>query len=170
MNTTSAVQLRQLKARRMLRHAQILVTTEDRDSYRELESAMRLVNAELKRLNVRGAQGIIKGRVARHECGDCEKYRSGRSLKQSYKETCRKSGERKLSDIVRSRMRFAKCPKPELTGDCWIWTGSMVRGYGKIHGYRVHRLMYQRVVGPIPELLVLDHLLPRSCVHQPIPS
>ena len=52
------------------------------------------------------------------------------------------------------------------TGDCWLWTGSRTaKGYGTIHvGGRegqtlyVHRLQYERHVGPIPDGLYLDHL------------
>lgn len=47
---------------------------------------------------------------------------------------------------------------------CWNWTGSVVRtGYGQIKVrkglvQRTHRVMYEALVGPIPEGLDLDHL------------
>lgn len=48
-------------------------------------------------------------------------------------------------------------------GDCWVWQGAAtVHGYGhvgfagKVH--RVHRLVWQELVGPIPQGLVVDHL------------
>lgn len=58
--------------------------------------------------------------------------------------------------------------RPEL-GACWVWTGSTTRGYGTIYsggqttaGHNrpilAHRLMYELVVGPIPEGLTIDHL------------
>jgi hypothetical protein len=51
-----------------------------------------------------------------------------------------------------------------LTG-CWKWTGATsTRGYGSLGwakdglGGRTHRVVYELLVGPIPEGLVLDHL------------
>lgn len=46
---------------------------------------------------------------------------------------------------------------------CWEWTGGhQNHGYGQVtqHGIKlyVHRLMYERFVGPIPPGLELDHL------------
>ena len=46
--------------------------------------------------------------------------------------------------------------------ECWEWTGTIERGYGKfaIKGVskRVHRVVYEAFFGPVPEGLVLDHL------------
>lgn len=47
--------------------------------------------------------------------------------------------------------------------DCWEWTGARTKdGYGhlKIDGKarRAHRVLYQLLVGPIPDGLDLDHL------------
>jgi len=48
---------------------------------------------------------------------------------------------------------------------CWEWTGALTtRGYGEIRcpdrrsPRAVHRLMYEMVIGRVPEGLVLDHL------------
>lgn len=46
---------------------------------------------------------------------------------------------------------------------CWIWTGALnAAGYGHIghrtQVFRVHRVVYEMLVGPIPEGQVLDHL------------
>ncbi len=45
---------------------------------------------------------------------------------------------------------------------CWKWTGYLVRGYGAVHldGHLkyVHRVIYELLVGPIPQGLELDHL------------
>lgn len=46
---------------------------------------------------------------------------------------------------------------------CWIWTGALNKaGYGAIGGggkvFRTHRVMYEHLVGPIPDGLQLDHL------------
>jgi len=58
-------------------------------------------------------------------------------------------------------------------GDCWLWTGSSTSGgYGSIgRGRRgegeiyTHRAVYELLVGPIPDGLVLDHLcrVPLCC-------
>lgn len=53
---------------------------------------------------------------------------------------------------------------------CWNWTGTLSKGYGvmKVHSRstRVHRLMYEVFVGPIPEGLVIDHLCKnKQCVN-----
>jgi hypothetical protein len=49
---------------------------------------------------------------------------------------------------------------------CWIFTGALNAGYGRIHAGHpgsqrllyVHRVAYEQLVGPIPEGLDLDHL------------
>lgn len=61
-------------------------------------------------------------------------------------------------------------PVPE--SGCWIWTGELNRnGYGRVWrlGRRVmaHRAMYELLVGPIPEGLVLDHLCRVRCCVNP---
>lgn len=47
-------------------------------------------------------------------------------------------------------------------GLCWEWTRSITDGYGKttIGGktYRVHRLVWTLLVGPLDAAIVLDHL------------
>jgi hypothetical protein len=57
------------------------------------------------------------------------------------------------------------------TSECWPWTGATINGYGAIRTEdgtqrRVHRVVYEHLVGPIPEGLVLDHLCRnRACVN-----
>jgi len=45
---------------------------------------------------------------------------------------------------------------------CWIWTGTLVSGYGQFKVERVrwkaHRWSYTALVGPIPDGLQIDHL------------
>jgi hypothetical protein len=62
---------------------------------------------------------------------------------------------------------------PEPMSGCWIWIGAIGKGgYGNISywkekkTYRAHRLIYQILVGPIPQGLELDHLCRnRRCVN-----
>lgn len=57
--------------------------------------------------------------------------------------------------------------------DCWWWTGSKLDGYGRINAAPgdqrkliAHRVVYEALVGPIPEGHDLDHLcLNRACVN-----
>lgn len=54
--------------------------------------------------------------------------------------------------------------------DCWPWTGRTRRGYGIFNGSRAglprnarathttHRYAYERLAGPIPDGMVLDHI------------
>lgn len=66
---------------------------------------------------------------------------------------------------------FDKHFKPGAQDECWLWPGSVTQeGYGMayVSGKRVaaHRLAYERLVGPIPAGLQLDHLCrARSCVN-----
>lgn len=55
--------------------------------------------------------------------------------------------------------------KVDATGPCWLWTGAKnIGGYGAISKGRrqgagiVHRIVWELLVGPIPEGLELDHL------------
>ena len=58
-----------------------------------------------------------------------------------------------------------------LVGDaCWEWTGATSGGYGYLRqrgiNHLAHRLIYELLVGPIPDGLVIDHLCRnRSCVN-----
>jgi len=81
--------------------------------------------------------------------------------------------DQRLSDALdRAELRLDK------DGDCWLWPGGTARGYGVISVRRgggastgsrtiyVHRAMYERYVGPIPEGLQLDHLcLVKRCAN-----
>lgn len=60
---------------------------------------------------------------------------------------------------------FDHC-EPEPMSGCWIWTGAQQsRGYGRYSRRRggvfvfgmAHRVVYETLVGPIPEGMVLDH-------------
>lgn len=47
------------------------------------------------------------------------------------------------------------------SGDCWLWTGGTVYGYGKFRAnrkdLRAHRFAYELLVGPIPHGAAIDH-------------
>ena len=52
--------------------------------------------------------------------------------------------------------------KVDKSGDCWIWTGAMLKtGYGSIRvekkALRAHRVAYTLEVGPIPDGALLRH-------------
>lgn len=56
--------------------------------------------------------------------------------------------------------------KISIVGTCWVWNGELDKaGYGKayLYGRRslAHRLAYERLVGPIPPGLELDHVRER---------
>lgn len=67
--------------------------------------------------------------------------------------------------------RFDALYIPEPNSGCWLWLGRLDHnGYGQFsHGQRrsqAHRWSYERLVGPIPDGLQIDHLCRvRSCVN-----
>lgn len=53
---------------------------------------------------------------------------------------------------------------------CWLWQGATSKGYGQVKfqgkQYSAHRVMFEGLVGKIPEGLVLDHLCDaEACVN-----
>jgi len=65
--------------------------------------------------------------------------------------------------------------KIRVEGECWEWTAYRTRqGYGSTSGWAkgvryarpAHRVVYELLIGPIPEGLTLDHLCRnRACVN-----
>jgi hypothetical protein len=57
------------------------------------------------------------------------------------------------------------------TDECWVWQDNLdVEGYGRMYVKgkypKAHRLVYELLVGPIPNNLPLDHLCRnRACVN-----
>jgi hypothetical protein len=58
------------------------------------------------------------------------------------------------------------------TDSCWLWSGGASGGgygrvrYGKTHQLQAHRVIYEAMVGPIPEGMQIDHLCRvRHCVN-----
>lgn len=54
-----------------------------------------------------------------------------------------------------------------ITPTCWIWKyPENMQGYGLYNGKPAHRAVYEKLVGPIPIGMVLDHLCMRKrCVN-----
>jgi hypothetical protein len=56
------------------------------------------------------------------------------------------------------------------SGDCWVWLGKTVNGYGHVahqgKNRRAHRVAYEVFVGPIPAELEIDHVCGnRACIN-----
>jgi hypothetical protein len=69
---------------------------------------------------------------------------------------------RGLSQAQSPNERFEKQVDKEST-DCWLWKGSLSAGrYASFmvngRNVRVHRWVYERDVGPIPEGMQIDHM------------
>ena len=56
---------------------------------------------------------------------------------------------------------------PEPNSGCFIWLNALSKdGYGSYRHRRAHRVAYERMFGPIPNDLTIDHLCRvRSCVN-----
>lgn len=73
-----------------------------------------------------------------------------------------------VDDLPRN-MRAKTQPDP--TTGCWLWTGAtQSNGYGCVGVYGksqlAHRVSYELLVGPIPNGLVIDHVVARGCRHR----
>jgi hypothetical protein len=69
-----------------------------------------------------------------------------------------------------TRKRFAANIRKDPATGCWLWGGNLWNGYGafSVNGrnYRVHRLMWELVSGPIPKGLEIHHKCnTRNCVN-----
>lgn len=77
-----------------------------------------------------------------------------------------------LPATLQAKIIFEPCLTPGLAGKCWVWqTGLNEDGYGRVDwvGLRnrmAHKVVYQLLVGAIPEGLETDHLCRvHSCVN-----
>lgn len=89
------------------------------------------------------------------------------SINQAVERLLRDGRESDIAPMLRWGSRLER---DETTG-CWLWQGAAdSAGYGQV-GYRgkttkIHRWFYERLVGPIPTGLTLDHLCrSRNCVN-----
>ncbi len=67
-----------------------------------------------------------------------------------------------IPDRIRSKIEF--------TDTCWLWTAATSHGYGRVQWdgrlHQAHRVVYELLVGSIPEGLTIDHLCRvRNCVN-----
>ena len=57
------------------------------------------------------------------------------------------------------------------TEACWEWTGARATGYGQVwfegRVQQAHRIVYEALIGPIPEGFELDHLCRNRCCVNP---
>lgn len=59
----------------------------------------------------------------------------------------------------------------KIQGGCWLWTGSLTKGYGalRVNGKNTlaHRFSFEMANGPIPAGMVIDHHFecPKNCVN-----
>lgn len=62
----------------------------------------------------------------------------------------------------RAKLDVARVKGCLVKGPCWTWTGAKNGSYGKVtdgyHTKQIHRAVYERLVGPIPTELQVDHL------------
>lgn len=65
--------------------------------------------------------------------------------------------------VAQSRTAFRSWHHVQITDTCWLWTGPLTpSGYA---ANVAHRGIYQRLIGPVPDGLELDHLCRvRHCV------
>lgn len=72
-----------------------------------------------------------------------------------------------IPERIRARVNFDGPPPPDpwrpVEGGCWLWEGgTFPAGYGSIsidnQTQLVHRVVYEAVVGPIPEGHEVDHV------------
>lgn len=75
-----------------------------------------------------------------------------------------------MNDLYCLPDRFVKHTYFEPNTGHWLWTASLIRGYGQFRvNHRpayAHRYAYEHLVGPVPEGLELDHLCRvRRCVN-----
>lgn len=103
----------------------------------------------------------------RHDrpCLDCgiEKYRNRRGLCQSCYDRRRRGGRALPPSTLRTIDYYVTQLRGSPTDKCWRWPGFIGKqGYGYHASEGVytgaHRVVYERLVGPIPEGHEIDHL------------
>lgn len=102
---------------------------------------------------------------------DCEKKPYGRGWCQMHWSRWRRHGNPHAPSNQGLDPLDRFFSKVNVDGPCWEWIGQLgAQGYGVFSFQRkdtaAHRWIYQRLVGPVPAQLELDHLCRnRSCVN-----
>lgn len=104
-------------------------------------------------------------------------YRSQAKVAVTRRRLVRETGapapRRSLADRLAAKIIPGEPPSdpfvPVASG-CWLWTGATSEGYGRIQHDGMptpaHRVVYELLVGPVPDGLQLDHLCRvRACVN-----
>ena len=98
---------------------------------------------------------------------DCTKPVWARGFCRAHYAWRRRRG--KLSCLPRRTAAERFWAKVKKTRGCWVWLAGTTTGYGQFfdsRGMLAHRWAYERLVGPIPEGLTIDHLCRnRLCVN-----
>jgi hypothetical protein len=91
----------------------------------------------------------------------CEKTHMARGLCGSHYNKARRTEWQPLPERVMARVNRNRAD------GCWAWTGLIDQtGYGRYLDRSAHRMVYEILVGPIPDGLHLDHICyNRSCVN-----
>lgn len=93
---------------------------------------------------------------------------SHRALQSCCSRECRSV---RMSQLMRRDLGERFWEKVDKSGDCWIWTASVLKtGYGCIRidkrTIRAHRIAYELANGPVPDGLLLRHTCDnRRCVN-----
>lgn len=109
--------------------------------------------------------------VAKPTCsiGDCEREVLARGWCGTHYKRWRKLGDPLAGTPVNvARSRDERLDAHVVKGDgCWEWTGTVSSwtGYGTIGNVGVHRLMFERHVGPIPDGATIDHMCHNEAAH-----
>lgn len=109
-------------------------------------------------VHIRPRCSVSGCREFHHAKGFCANHYAAQAVRAKKPRAPRRS----LGSYLSNRIEFSE--------GCWTWTGHLHLGYGRVYfqGLKAlaHRVVYEQVVGPIPEGLVLDHLCRQtSCVN-----
>lgn len=93
----------------------------------------------------------------------CDKRVVGFGLCPKHYRRLKLYGDPYTTQVIRGDDDKRFWSKVDFTGDCWIWTAAVDKdGYGRFRTptthIRAHRWAWERVNGPIPEGLMIDHL------------
>lgn len=113
----------------------------------------------------------LKVRRASCDFPECSrKHYAGGACRAHYDQLRRRNAQEPLPERpLTPHDRF--WAKVDTSGDCWLWLGAKVRGYGMFGGIGgghvyAHRLAYAELVAPVPAGVEIDHMCHnRACVN-----